>query len=65
MGFPVSSTGEESTCNAGDSSSVSGLGRPPEGGPATRSSILAWRIPMNRGAWQSTGHGVTESDTTE
>ena len=23
---------------------------------ATRSSILAWRIPMDRGAWQATVH---------
>ena len=26
---------------------------------ATHSSILAWRIPMDRGAWQATVHGVT------
>ena len=32
---------------------------------ATHSSILAWRIPMDRGAWQTTVHGVTESDATE
>ena len=33
---------------------------------ATPSSILAWRIPMDRGAWQVTVHGVRkESDTTE
>ena len=31
----------------------------------TNSSILAWRIPMNRGAWWATIHGVTELDTTE
>ena len=30
---------------------------------ATRSSILAWRIPMDRGAWQATVHGVTKSQT--
>ena len=30
---------------------------------ATHSSILAWRIPMDRGAWQATVHGVTESQT--
>ena len=32
---------------------------------ATHSSILAWRIPMDRGAWQATVHGVKESDTAE
>ena len=39
---------------------------PLEKGLGTHSSILAWRIPMDRGAWQATIHGVTEeSDTTE
>ena len=37
-----------------------------EEGMATHSSIFAWRIPMNRGAWWATVHGVTkESATTE
>ena len=26
-------------------------------------SILAWRIPMDRGAWLATVHGVTKSRT--
>ena len=30
---------------------------------ATHSSILAWRIPMDRGAWRATVHGVAESQT--
>ena len=30
---------------------------------ATHSSILAWRIPMDRGAWRATVHGVTKSWT--
>ena len=34
---------------------------PVEKGMATHSSILAWRIPMNRGAQQTTVHGVTKS----
>ena len=36
-----------------------------EEGMATHSSILARRIPMDRGAWWATVHGVVESDMTE
>ena len=32
MGFPGSSDGKESTCNAGDLDSIPGLGRSPVGG---------------------------------
>ena len=32
---------------------------------ATHSRILAWRIPMDRGAWRAAVHRVTELDTTE
>ena len=32
-----------------------------EEGRATHSSTLAWRIPMDRGAWWATVHGVTQS----
>ena len=31
-----------------------------EEGMATHSSILAWRIPMDRGAWLATVYGVTK-----
>ena len=41
------------------------LERSPGGGHATHSSILAWRIPMDGGAWQATVHRVTDLDTTE
>ena len=34
---------------------------PLEEGMATHSSILAWRIPVDRGALQSTDHGVAKS----
>ena len=30
-----------------------------EEGMANHSSILAWRIPMDRGAWQATALGAT------
>ena len=36
-----------------------------EEGMATHSSILAWRIPMERGAWRAIVHEVAESDMTE
>ena len=36
---------------------------PLEEGMATRSSIPAWRIPMDRGVWRATVHGVTKSRT--
>ena len=36
---------------------------PLEEGMATHSSILAWRIPMDRGAWWATVHGVSKSLT--
>ena len=44
---------------------VQSLGKedPLEEDMATHSSILAWRIPMDRGGWQATVHGVTESWT--
>ena len=38
---------------------------PLEEGMETHSSILAWRIPMDPGAWRAIVHGVTESDMTE
>ena len=36
---------------------------PLEESMATHSSILAWRIPMDRGAWWATVHGVLKSQT--
>ena len=101
MGFPDSSVGKESTCNAGDPGSIPGLGRsagqgigyplqyswvslvaqliknppamretwvwslgwedPLEEGMVTHSSILAWRIPLDRRACWATVHGVTKN----
>ena len=34
-----------------------------EEGMATHSSILAWRIPMDRGTWWAAVHGVAKSQT--
>ena len=44
---------------------VQSLGRedPLEEDMATHSSILAWRIPMDRGAWWAIVHGVANNPT--
>ena len=36
---------------------------PLEKGMATHSSILGWRIPVGRGAWQASVHGVSKTQT--
>ena len=68
MGFPDGSDGKESACSRGDLASIPGSGRSLEKGMATHSSILAWKIPMDRqrslaGYIQSTGR--RELDMTE
>ena len=57
LGFPGSSVGKVSTCNAGDPGSILGWEDPLEEGMATHSSILAWRIPWTEepGGLQSIG----------
>ena len=44
---------------------VQSLGQedPLQEGMATHSSMLAWRIPIDRGAWRATIHGVAKSQT--
>ena len=54
MGFSGGSDSKESACNVGDLGSEDPL----EEGMATHSSVLAWRIPRDRGAWWVTVHGV-------
>ena len=36
---------------------------PLEEGIATHSTILAWKIPTESGAWRATVHGVAKSQT--
>ena len=62
MYFPGGSDLKESSCNAGDPSSIPGLGRSPGKG-ATHFSILAWRIP--RTEWAIVHGGRKQSDTNE
>ena len=61
MGFPGGSDSKESTCNAGDLGSILGWEDPLDEGMTTPSSILAWRIPIDREAWQSTVREDTKS----
>ena len=63
MMFPYRSVGEESACNAGDPSSIPGLGRSPgerNGNPPQYSCL---ENPMDRVLWWVTVHGVTDSQT--
>ena len=59
LGFPGGSDSKESSCNVSDLRWEDPL----EEGMLTHSSILAWRIPMDRGAWWATVHGVAKSQT--
>ena len=63
-GFPGGLVGKESTCNAGDAVSIPQSGRSPGGGNGNPLQYSCLENHMNRGAWQATIHGVTESDTT-
>ena len=59
----VSSAGKESPCSVGDLGSIPVWEDPLEEGMATHTSILAWIIPMDRGAWWTTVQGVEKSQT--
>ena len=59
-GFPGGSDGKVSTAMWETWVQFLGLEDPLEAGMATHSSILAWRISMDRGAWQATVHGVAK-----
>ena len=54
---------KESACSEGDLGSIPDWEDPLEESMATHSSILAWRIPMKRGARQATVYEVTKSLT--
>ena len=58
MGFPHSSVGKSSACNAGDPGSIPGSGRSPgeENGSPLQYSCL--ENPMDKGAWQAAVHRI-------
>ena len=62
-GFPGGSEGKESACNAGDLSSIPGLGIFPGEGNGYSLQYSCPENPMDRGAWWATVHGVTKSWT--
>ena len=59
LGFPHSSVGEESTCNAGDPGSILGLEKSPGAGNGNPLQYPCLENPMDRGAWWATVYGVT------
>ena len=63
MGFPRSSVGKESGCNAGDLGSIPGLGRSPGEGNGNTFQYSCLENLMNGGAWWATVHGFTKSQT--
>ena len=65
MGFPGDSDSKESACSVGDLGLIPRLGRSPGEGNGSPLHDSSLENPMDRGAWQSTVHGVTESYTTE
>ena len=50
-GFPGGSDGKASTCNAGDLSSIPGLGTSPGEGNGSRLQYSCLENPMDGGAW--------------
>ena len=63
LGIPGDSEDKESACNAGDLSQSLSWEDLLEKEMATHPSILAWRIPMDRGVWQVAAHGITKTQT--
>ena len=63
MGFPDGSAVKNPPANAGALGSIPGLGRSPgeENGNPLQYSCL--ENPKDRGAWQATVHGVTNTQT--
>ena len=62
-GFPGDSVGKESFCNAGDPDSIPGWGKSPGEGNGNPLQYSCLENSMDRGAWWTTVHGVTKSQT--
>ena len=65
-GFPGGTSGKEPVCQCSRHerlSSIPGSGRSPGGGHGNPLQYSCLENPMDRGAWQATVHGVTQSQT--
>ena len=62
-GLPWWLSGKESACNAGDTGSIPGLGRSPEGGNGNLHQYFCLENSMDRGAWWAIVQGISESKT--
>ena len=60
-GFPVGSKNKESVCYRGDLGSVPGFGRSPGEGNGNPLQYSCLENSIDRGAWQTTVHGVIKS----
>ena len=63
QGFPGSAVVKNLPVNAGDTGSILGLGRSPEGGSGNPLQYSCLENPMDRRAWRVTALGVTKSGT--
>ena len=62
MGFPGDSM-VKTACNAGDAGLIPGSGSSPGGGHGKPLQYSCLENHVNRGTWQATFHGVTQSQT--
>ena len=60
-GFPGGSDSKESSCNAGDSGFIPGLGKSPGEGNGNPLQYFFLENSMDRGDWWATVHGVSKS----
>ena len=61
--FSVGSVVKNPPANAGDTGSISGLGRSPGGGNGNPLQNSCLENPLDRGAWQAPVYGVAKSQT--
>ena len=65
QGFPGGSVVKNPPTNAGDVSSIPGLGRYPGEGNGNSLQYSCLVNSVDKGVWQATVHGITELDMTE